>query len=68
MISNTFMVFGLIVVILMLNKIIEVPPESPMFYLSVGIVVFLVIASIVMFIQQESMKKGSLAKSNSTFP
>ena len=62
MISNTFMVFGLIMVILMINKIIDVPPESPMLYLSVGIVIFLVAASVVMFIQQESMKKGKLSK------
>ncbi len=62
MISNTFMVFGLIVVILMLNKIMDVPLDSPVFYLSVGIVIFLVIASIVMFIQQESMKKGKFEK------
>ena len=58
MISNTFMVFGLIVVILILNRIIDVPFGSLMFYLCVGVVIFLVIASVVMFIQQESMKKG----------
>lgn len=62
MISNTFMVFGLIMVILMLNQIINVPKDSPMFYLSVGVVIFLVIASTVMFIQQESMKKGKFSK------
>jgi heme/copper-type cytochrome/quinol oxidase subunit 4 len=61
-ISNTFIVFGLIAIFLTLKGIISLPLDSPTFFLEVAIVLFLIIVSVFLTIQKKQKKKNALSK------
>lgn len=59
--SNTFLVFGIIIIALVLKGSIDLAINSSMFILVVGITVFLIVVSIFLFIQRNNSRKSKRA-------